>query len=283
MKKYLAAHICLLLLLGTALAQNDRSKDLASVAAAENSFADMAASSGTRAAFLAFAAPDGIVFSDKVENALQNWQKRTPNASLLSWRPSWVDVSADGRLGYTTGTWSFSRSKTEDPVAWGEFFTVWRKEPDGTWKFALDLGIGHEKADVLRDNWHSPPADPRIKPKVADLEIWRSLETGFASDLKRYGARKAYSRAAHQRIRLLREGKMPLQGKQDAMRQINSDELVFNPLGGGSSSDLAFVYGEYELKGATAEKGFYCRVWKLDGARWKIALEVLHPVPPPKN
>ena len=133
--------LILAILLSSYISGQVQSASLKSVVEAENSFADAAAKDGTRAAFLQFAADDGLVFSDKPENAQENWKKRPTNASLLSWRPSWADASASGDLGYTTGTCAFSRTKDEAPVAWGEYFTIWRKQPDASWKFALDLGI----------------------------------------------------------------------------------------------------------------------------------------------
>lgn len=284
MIKYAASLLFALSLASTAYSQNKRSLDLASVAAAENAFADMAAASGTRAAFLAFAAPDGLIFSDKPENAIENWQKRSPNNSLLSWRPSWVDVSSDATLGYTTGSWSFSRSKTESPAAWGEFFTVWRKQPDGKWKFALDLGIGHDKADVVRDNWRWPPGrSKKLKKQIGDN--WRRLESDLDSSTKKDGPQKAYKQAFHDRVYLLRDGKMPIHGKSNALREITAADVRFDPLGGDSSADMAYAYGQYEIKGPgdSRETGFYCRVWKLEGSRWQIAAEVLHPVQPSKK
>lgn len=59
----------------------------------------------------------------------------------LSWQPSEVVVSPDGRLGYTTGT---NRTKAPDaegnPVTTeGRYVTVWRKEPGGSWKCSIDI------------------------------------------------------------------------------------------------------------------------------------------------
>jgi len=60
----------------------------------------------------------------------------------LTWAPVGADISASGDLGYTWGTYEF-RSKGPDGVdrvEHGKYLTVWKKQPDGTWKVAVDMG-----------------------------------------------------------------------------------------------------------------------------------------------
>lgn len=61
----------------------------------------------------------------------------------LTWRPSMADASGD--LGYTIGTY---RMQFQDlggrPVAIdGKYMTVWKKQPDGRWKVAVDMFNGN--------------------------------------------------------------------------------------------------------------------------------------------
>jgi ketosteroid isomerase-like protein len=263
----------------------NRQTALAEVVAAENGFADRAFESGTRAAFIEFAADDGLVFNRKPENAREIWRKRQANASLLAWRPAWADVSSDGALGYTTGTWAFSRGKTDAPEGWGEYFTIWKKQPDGSWRFLLDLGIGHGKAEVIANSWKSPQITGKIKAKNDSADIWKTLESSFAASIGKKGAKKTYEKSAAAQIRLLREGQMPFQGKTAALAQISDAPLKMNALGGGASADFAYAYGEYELKASAEkiEKGFYARVWKREPKGWRVAAEIFHPIPDRKN
>jgi ketosteroid isomerase-like protein len=59
----------------------------------------------------------------------------------LRWQPAWAEVDRD--LGYTTGSWQL-HSKGADGqdavVATGHYVTVWRRQPDSSWKAAFDLG-----------------------------------------------------------------------------------------------------------------------------------------------
>lgn len=60
----------------------------------------------------------------------------------LLWEPTEADVSASGDLGYTTGR--FERTVTDPDGApattIGKYITIWKKQPDGTWKVVADIG-----------------------------------------------------------------------------------------------------------------------------------------------
>ena len=284
MKIYSMLFLLIFTITVNAQTQN-RTAALAEVVAAENAFADRAAESGTRTAFLEFAADNGVIFNLKPENAKQVWQTRAANNSLLAWRPAWADVSAAGDLGYTTGTWAFSRSKTDSPGAWGEYFTVWKKQADGTWKFLLDLGIQHDKAEVIANSWKSPETKGKNKAKTESAEIWRTLENSFAESLDKNGVKKTYGKLAAAQIRLIREGNMPFQDISNALAQITDAPVKIKILGGEASGNFAYGYGEYELKKSAqeTEKGFYVRVWKRESKGWRISADLAHPLPPQKS
>jgi ketosteroid isomerase-like protein len=60
----------------------------------------------------------------------------------LTWSPVGADIAASGDLGYTYGNYEF-RTKDEDgrPVVdHGHYMSVWKKQPDGSWKVVLDMG-----------------------------------------------------------------------------------------------------------------------------------------------
>jgi ketosteroid isomerase-like protein len=58
----------------------------------------------------------------------------------LTWAPVAVDIS--GNLGYTYGTYEFrSIGKDGNPVVdRGKYASIWKKQMDGRWKVALDIG-----------------------------------------------------------------------------------------------------------------------------------------------
>ena len=60
----------------------------------------------------------------------------------LTWSPVAADISASGDLGYTYGTFEF-RSKDKEgkeTVNHGKYMSVWKKQADGSWKVAVDMG-----------------------------------------------------------------------------------------------------------------------------------------------
>jgi ketosteroid isomerase-like protein len=60
----------------------------------------------------------------------------------LTWSPVGADLAASGDLGYTWGTYEFRGvAKDGKPVVeHGKYMTVWKKQADGSWKVALDMG-----------------------------------------------------------------------------------------------------------------------------------------------
>lgn len=60
----------------------------------------------------------------------------------LRWRPVGADLARSSDLGYTLGTYEFRpRDAGAQPeTSHGKYVTVWKKQPDGSWKFVVDIG-----------------------------------------------------------------------------------------------------------------------------------------------
>ncbi|MBI1392911.1 MAG: hypothetical protein GC152_09245 [Alphaproteobacteria bacterium] len=120
---------------------------LAAMMDADRAFAARAGEIGAAAAFVEFAAPDVRAFPGgavplKGKGALAEWTAGWSPATEISWAPEEGFISDDGTFGYT---WGFSefRTRTDDgaeDVTFGKYVTVWRKQPDGAWKWVADLG-----------------------------------------------------------------------------------------------------------------------------------------------
>ena len=59
---------------------------------------------------------------------------------LLSWAPTSVEVASSGDMGYTIGRWALGPRAGGPAMVQGSYVTIWRKQPDGSWKVALDVG-----------------------------------------------------------------------------------------------------------------------------------------------
>jgi ketosteroid isomerase-like protein len=115
------------------------------VRAADSSFADLAYRMGTGYAFAATVAPDGVMFGNPQlvigPQAVQDFFSVGAGSSL-SWQPVYAAVAASRDLGFTIGEYtSTGRGPTGAAVQrFGKYLTVWRLQPDGTWKFVVDGG-----------------------------------------------------------------------------------------------------------------------------------------------
>ncbi len=63
-------------------------------------------------------------------------------AFSIRWKPLFAEASRDGGLGYTFGEaeTSLRDEKGEVQKRPGRNVTVWRRQPDGSWKVATDIG-----------------------------------------------------------------------------------------------------------------------------------------------
>lgn len=268
-----------------------------SLVEAERAFARSAAASGARDAFLAYLAEDAILFRPRATNGKEYLAAQPASRGLLAWEPVFADVSRAGDLGFTTGPWSYRPEPTADPAAYGQYFTVWRVQSDGTWKVAIDHGT-----------YTPPPEGPPAQlerpigsseRRRAEREVDRARETeqlldrdrAFASATATQGQLPALEAFFTADVRILRNGIQPQTGI-DAARAVAADRsgtLTWQALGGdvARSGDLGYTYGEYEYAPTDAsvpkELGNYVRVWRntpSTGRIWRVAIDVIVPLPP---
>ena len=111
----------------------------------EKDFAAKARTDGIGEAFLEYAADGAVLLrGDQLiagrEAMREHFARQTLKDAVLVWAPDFVDVSASGDLGYTYGRYHFSARDAEGKEVSGEgiFHTIWKKQPDGKWKFVWD-------------------------------------------------------------------------------------------------------------------------------------------------
>ena len=66
---------------------------------------------------------------------------------ILDWRPVMAEISNDGSMAHTIGTWEF-HARGKDSAATrgtGHYLTVWRRQADGSWKVLADIGTQHPR------------------------------------------------------------------------------------------------------------------------------------------
>lgn len=243
-----------------------------SLIAAEKSFAAMAHDTNTRDAFLQY-------FSDDVVTALRgkgphigkdHLKAQAVNESLLSWTPTYCALAGSGDFGYNTGPWKFYPSKTDkEPVAWGQFVSVWKKDSDGKWRVAVDMGINHG----------NPGEEPPLNThRVSANQVGQTREVKSIMDHERayieaLQQRSSYARHEHasRNLRVLRPGRQP----EQVVDESEPGKFAYTPMAAEESPthDLAYVYGKATTN--NEEVYSYLRIWEREEGRWKLVVDLI--------
>lgn len=278
------ASLATLLLSGAVHAQTPRQ----AVLAAETVFAEQIAKNGMKTAFLANASPTAMVVENgKLVEAQAAWGARPAKPDTrLTWYPLLADVAQTGDLGYTTGPWTLLQNGRAQSA--GEYVTLWRKQPDGQWKYAVTMST--ERIGVPPSAPATVPA-PRqalaaATPSMAPTSVLLDLDNKFAAaELLRPGA--TYQQYLSNEARLYRPGLSMMQGLAAVANMKNLDKgYIFAPTTGylSAGGDLGYVVGAYRHLGDAKhpeESGSYLRIWRREAeAGWRLALEMFNsPVP----
>lgn len=291
----------LLLLSLVAFSQERRpSPALASLVETERAFARMSVERGVRESFIAYFSDEGIGFqSTPVKTRAVLLSRPAPPARTpmtLNWFPIYGDVSRAGDLGYTTGPYVLSDDTKKEPPDYGYYFTIWKRQPDGAWRVALDLGIPTPARDAqFAQRAPFTPAKPsgwKVEQKKTDtthaLGELRAAEAVFSTLSSKGGVDLAFAKYLTDDARFYHSNEPPVisaKAIEDYLRQKVS-AFSWEMIDGGvaSSGDFGYTYGSYKLFSAFAdsnfEKGYYVRLWRRDAkGRWRAVMNVAHALP----
>ena len=108
---------------------------------ADRQFSALSVSNGAAAAFAAYMADDALSLpagAEPITGKQGIVESMAPlSAGRLSWTPQQEAISRSGELGYTWGLYEYRSPKG---VSFGKYVTIWRKQPDGSWKAIVDIG-----------------------------------------------------------------------------------------------------------------------------------------------
>jgi len=101
--------------------------------------------------FLPFIADDAAFFPANApivtgkEAVGASWAEvlNTPGISLR-WQPTKAELARSGELGYTYGHYQLTQTGPEGNTVTrhGKYVTIWKKQADGVWRVAVDIGNG---------------------------------------------------------------------------------------------------------------------------------------------
>lgn len=279
----IAGMICAGLALAAPLAA--RAADPAPVVAAERAFAADGLALGIKQSFLKHSSSEAILFAPDPVKAHDLYGARPdkPNPPLVWW-PVWAGLAASGDLGFTSGPATF------DGKPAGYYFTVWRRQPDGAWKWVYDGGTASDttgapgpEAEPLALAAATGPAQPT---DVAWFGV-REAEDGLAEAAGR-DAVTAYRAALAPDARMQGSPAAPAASPEAVAAELaaRAPRIVFVHQGGEVSraGDLAWTWGEARWAGDTGEaRGHYVRVWRYDREGWRLVFDQILEVPPAKT
>lgn len=247
----------------------------APVIAAERAFAADGAERGWAAAFRRAAAADAITLSPDPVNAQENLaQIEGDGANTLDWRPAYAGIASSGDFGFTTGPFQF---RGRDGIV-GHYFTVWRRQPDGGWKWIFDAGTS------VRDPGPAVAADADIPTLPVAIESAGSTAAAIeqvAAIEASFSAPDAVIRSLGHDARVNRPDAPAAIGRSAGAALIGADGPVrYRPLRSEASSagDMVFTLGEVRDQHEGAERlRYYARVWQKRPEGWRIVFDEIIP------
>ncbi len=295
MHRLVALTLPVVLFAAPALAQTP---DAAPIVAAERAFAADAPSMGIAGSFNKWSVPEAIVIgggqAQRIGEAYPDGP-RPADEPLLEWWPNFAGIARSGDLGFTTGGVAVNGRRT------GHYFTVWKKQPDGSWRWVYDGGSGASAADVP-----GPETDPVILPVGPQLlQVVTSMDRPpppMAPDWAMTRVREQEAalaraavtdqKAAHLAAmadngRLYVAPRPPAIGRDAFAEALDGWPATFRfgPTEGGGQSqygDLVWTYGPAAWTRDGQERtGHYVRLWQRQEGGFRIVLAQLIPAPPP--
>ncbi len=245
--------------------------DASPVIAAERAFARAASQGGWVEAFEVYSADDALIIAAQPINAHQSLAGIDPanrGDRSLTWAPEFAGISRGGDIGFTTGPYNGGGA------AFGQYFTVWRRQADGAWKWIYDGGT-NQTAPTTVDMEAEVAVVPVARgagSAAAAVDAVRAREAALA-ERAAVNAGEAFGAVFAEAGRMNRDNQPTALGADAAALLVGAGGVRYTPpsvIEAGAAGDLVFTLGEARWEGGS---GYYCRVWVLQGDGWKIAYD----------
>ena len=202
----------------------------------------------------------------------------------------WYTAQASGELGWLTGPSTFiDRTDPKAPPHYGNYLSVWRRQPGGAWRVFIDVGVDAPEPVQFPPGLTRLPFGPRYtgpEEKTAPAASLLSADRALNDRIATAGAADAYAAVMTDASRLHRRGFMPSIGRSAAQKWMAQHATSMTASTGAAdaarSADLGYSYGTYQVSGTKPENGAYVRVWTRDAAgKWFVVADVTQRIPNP--
>jgi ketosteroid isomerase-like protein len=129
---------------GTAI---DLEKEKANLVQTDMDFSQASVEKGAAEAFKMYLAEDAIQLPTRANpivgrDAIFENMSKNSGSYMLAWEPRDAVVAQSGDMGYTWGfyTMTYTDENGEVKKSPGKYLNIWKKQADGSWKVAVDMG-----------------------------------------------------------------------------------------------------------------------------------------------
>ena len=251
--------------------------------ATERAFAAATAEIGVRDGFLTFFADDAVSLDPGATGTATALSRakaglvslappKLPVLARLMWEPFTGQISEDGTLGWLTGPYVVLNQLSKEIDRKGAYFSVWKRQGDGTYRVWLDEGIALPDVWSGASEFRALPA-PDAGTAGAQGESLEDAEHAVAAGGDAWAARLAAS------MRLHRDGVMPIDTRDAAVPWARAawTTVRYTSLRTerAASGDLGVTLGGYDATSSSGpQHGTWVRVWHRDVTnRWRIVFE----------
>jgi ketosteroid isomerase-like protein len=250
----------------------------AQVEAAERAFAADGLALGVRDSFLKSMADDAILFAPGPVSAKALFEKRPSSKSpRLEWWPQRVVAARSGDLALSVGPSVINGKRG------GYYATIWRREPNGGWKWIYDGGAAADASKApgpeAPTRLDRPAAAGEPSPALAFDKV-RTAESALAQTAE------GDATAAYRRVLAADAWLLGPKGAEGLTPDALEERLASRPSrmtlalrGGGASQagDFVWTWGEAHWADAQAkpQNAHHMHVWQKRPEGWRLILEAL--------